>query len=98
LLLARIPECAEAGVRRERSSATRPEQVARSLQQHFRRAPVRKTLDCAALIVRVDEFAVELTMLLPGKFSNRFHAAAGVRPCVEQCDGGTRTGKFVGRR
>jgi hypothetical protein len=44
------------------------------------------------LLVTVDEFAAQLPVLLCGKFADCPHAATGIRPRVQQCDGGPGAG------
>jgi len=48
-------------------------------------------------LVAVDEFAAQLAMLCGGKFADGADAAAGIRPCVQQCHGRACAGKFMSR-
>jgi hypothetical protein len=81
----------------------RPAGVAESVRKPAAQNPSERQVESAAqiddfLLVAVDEFAAQLSMLLCGKFADGPHSTAGIGPSVQKCYGGAGTGKFTSRR
>jgi hypothetical protein len=77
--------------------------IAESMRKPAAQNPHERQVELAAqiddfLLVAVDELAAQLAMLLCRKFADCSDAAAGICPCVQQCDGDPGAYKFVSRR